>query len=72
MQMPKSQKRYGSVMDYNGTRLSARNLFIINPEGKNCQVFLKVNPKAHSEEVLQRWQTCRSLVLGVSFRLAKS
>jgi len=48
----KVSERYGSVMDYNGTKLSARNTFIINPEGKIAKVFLKVNPKAHSEEVL--------------------
>jgi peroxiredoxin Q/BCP len=43
---------YGSVMEYNGAKLSARNTFIIDPEGKIAKVFLKVNPKAHSEEVL--------------------
>jgi len=48
----KVSSAYGSVMDYNGTKLSARNTFIINPEGKVAKVFLKVNPKAHSEEVL--------------------
>jgi len=48
----KVSERYGSVMDYNGTKLSERNTFIINPEGKIAKVFLKVNPKTHSEEVL--------------------
>jgi peroxiredoxin Q/BCP len=43
---------YGSVMEYNGAKLSARNTFIIDPEGKVARVFLKVNPKVHSEEVL--------------------
>jgi len=48
----KVSDKYGSVMDYNGMKLSARNTFIINPEGKIAKVFLKVNPKTHSEEVL--------------------
>src|SRR5258707_7781250 len=43
---------YGSVMEYNGTKLSARNTFIIDPEGKVAQVFMKVKPAGHSEEVL--------------------
>jgi len=43
---------YGSVMDYNGTKYSARNTFIIDPNGKVAQVFMKVKPTPHSEEVL--------------------
>lgn len=43
---------YGSVMEYNGMKLSARNTFIIDPNGKIAQVFLKVKPAANSEEVL--------------------
>ncbi len=43
---------YGSLMDYNGTKLSARNTFIIDPKGKIAQVFMKVKPAGHSEEVL--------------------
>lgn len=43
---------YGSLMDYNGMKLSARNTFIINPKGKVAQVFMKVKPAQHSEEVL--------------------
>jgi len=43
---------YGSVMEYNGAKLSARNTFIIDPRGKVAQVFLKVKPATHSEEVL--------------------
>ena len=43
---------YGSVMEYNGMKLSARNTFIIDPKGKIAQVFLKVKPATHSEEVL--------------------
>jgi peroxiredoxin Q/BCP len=43
---------YGSVMEYQGTKLSARNTFIINPHGKIAKVFMKVKPAGHSEEVL--------------------
>jgi len=43
---------YGSVMDYNGAKYSARNTFIIDPKGKIAKVFMKVKPDGHSEEVL--------------------
>jgi len=43
---------YGSVMEYNGHKLSARNTFIIDPEGKIAKVFAGVKPGGHSEEVL--------------------
>ena len=44
---------YGSLKDYGkGTILSARNTFIIDPQGKVAKVFFGVNPNAHSEEVL--------------------
>ncbi|MCA1557171.1 MAG: peroxiredoxin [Acidobacteria bacterium] len=49
----KVSNQYGSVMEYQGMKLSARNTFIINPKGKIARVFLKVKPAAHSEEVLQ-------------------
>ncbi len=48
----KVSTQYGSVMEYNGAKLAARNTFIVNPEGKIAKVFTKVNPSAHSEEVL--------------------
>lgn len=48
---------YGSVMEYNGMKLSARNTFIIDPNGKIAQVFLKVKPAANSEEVLAALET---------------
>ena len=43
---------YGSLMEYNGMKLSARNTFIIDPQGKIAKVFLKVKPSGHSAEVL--------------------
>ena len=44
--------QYGSVMDYNGSKLSARNTFLIDPDGKIVKVFTAVKPDVHSEEVL--------------------
>jgi thioredoxin-dependent peroxiredoxin len=43
---------YGSVMEYEGKQYSARNTFIIDPQGKVAKVFMKVKPATHSEEVL--------------------
>ena len=43
---------YNSVMEYNGTKLSARNTFLIDPKGNLVRVFAKVKPVGHSEEVL--------------------
>ena len=44
---------YGSVIEYNGTKLSARNTFIIDPAGKIAKVFVGVKPGGHSDEVLR-------------------
>ena len=43
---------YGSVMEYEGKKLSARNTFLIDPDGKLVKEFMGVKPAAHSEEVL--------------------
>jgi len=48
----KVSEQYGSVMEYNGAKLSARNTFIIDPSGKIAKVFEKVKPAGHSDEVL--------------------
>ena len=48
----KVSEQYGSVMEYNGAKLSARNTFIIDPQGKIVKVFPKVKVGGHSEEVL--------------------
>jgi len=48
----KVSTEYGSVMEYNGAKLSARNTFIIDPQGKVAKVFEKVKVGGHSEEVL--------------------
>src|SRR6266699_3997177 len=49
----KVSEAYGSMKDYDGKKMSARNKFIINPEGKIARVFTGVKPQTHSEEVLQ-------------------
>jgi len=43
---------YGSVMEYQGKKLSARNTFLIDPQGKIAKEFMSVKPASHSEEVL--------------------
>jgi peroxiredoxin Q/BCP len=45
-------QKYGSVMEYDGMTLAARNTFLIDPSGVIRKVYLKVNPQGHSEEVL--------------------
>jgi len=40
-------------MDYQGSKLAARNTFLINPEGKIAKVYTGVKPAGHSEEVLK-------------------
>jgi len=49
----KVSTEYGSVMEYKGQKLSARNTFIINPKGEVAKVFIKVDPTTHSEDVLK-------------------
>jgi peroxiredoxin Q/BCP len=43
---------YGSVMEYQGNKLSARNTFIIDPKGSIGKVFPAVKVAKHSEDVL--------------------
>lgn len=43
---------YGSVMEYQGNKLSARNTFVIDPQGKIAKVYVGVKVAKHSEEVL--------------------
>ena len=44
---------YGSVMDYKGSKLAARNTFIINPQGEVAKAYIGVKPAEHSEQVLK-------------------
>ena len=43
---------YGSLMNYIVKKLSARNTFIIDPQGRIAKVFTGVKPEKHSEDVL--------------------
>jgi thioredoxin-dependent peroxiredoxin len=45
-------EKYGSLMEYNGMTLAARNTFLIDPTGVIRKVYLKVSPQGHSEAVL--------------------
>src|SRR5437016_8311362 len=49
----KVSTEYGSVMDYKGDKLAARNTFIINPKGEVAKVYTGVKPSEHSEQVLK-------------------
>jgi peroxiredoxin Q/BCP len=52
--------KYGSVAEYNGMTIAARNTFLIDPTGVIRKVYVKVSPQGHSEEVLadlQKLQT---------------
>src|SRR6266487_3800402 len=49
----KVSTEYGSVMDYKGTMLAARNTFIVNPKGEIAKVYTGVKPADHSEQVLK-------------------
>lgn len=45
-------EEYGSLMEYKGMTLSARNTFLIDPAGVIKKVYASVNPQGHSEQVL--------------------
>src|SRR5882672_11281699 len=49
----KVSTEYGSVMDYKGQKVAARNTFIINPNGEITKVYTGVKPVEHSEQVLK-------------------
>src|SRR4029078_3126657 len=49
----KVSTEYGSMMDYKGQKLAARNTFLINPDGEVVKVYTSVKPAEHSEQVLK-------------------
>ena len=49
----KVSTEYGSVMDYKGQKLAARNTFIVNPDGAIAKVYTGVKPAEHSDQVLK-------------------
>jgi thioredoxin-dependent peroxiredoxin len=53
-------QKYGSILEYNGVTFAARNTFLIDPSGVIRKVYLQVNPRGHSEEVLTDLQQLQS------------
>jgi len=49
----KAITKYGSVAEHNGTKMAARNTFLISPDGKIARVYQHVSPAGHSEQVLE-------------------
>src|SRR2546423_2408916 len=49
----KTVAAYGSVMDYKGAKMAARNTFLIDPQGKIVKVYTAVKPAENSEQVLK-------------------
>jgi len=49
----KVSTEYGSVMDYKGSKLAARNTFIIKSERRNRQSLHRREASEHSEQVLK-------------------
>jgi peroxiredoxin Q/BCP len=45
-------KQYGSLMNFGIAQISARNTFLIDPQGSIVRAFASVNPARHSAEVL--------------------
>lgn len=48
----KVSTQYGSLKNYGVMKLSARNTFIIDPQGKIVKEYIGVDPTKHSDEVL--------------------
>ena len=48
----KTITNYGSYRENNGTKIAARNTFLIDPDGKIARVYIAVKPAGHSEEIL--------------------
>jgi thioredoxin-dependent peroxiredoxin len=48
----KVSTEYGSIMEYQGKKLSARNTFLIDPTGKIAKIYNGVKVTGHSDEVL--------------------
>lgn len=48
----KVSKSYGSLTNLMGVKISTRNTFVIDPQGKVAKVYPKVSVQKHSEEVL--------------------
>ena len=45
-------RQYGSLTSLLGYKISSRNTFLVNPEGRIAKTWVGVSPAHHSEEVL--------------------
>jgi peroxiredoxin Q/BCP len=53
----KVSEEYGSLKNYGVMKLSARNTFIVDPQGKIVKEYIGVDPTKHSEDVLAELTT---------------
>ena len=51
-------KKYNSLNNFLGFKSAKRNTFIVNPEGEIAKIYLSVDPKTHSEMVLNDLSRC--------------
>jgi peroxiredoxin Q/BCP len=51
---------YGSLMNLLVTKISARNTFLIDPQGKIVRAFASMNPARHSAEMLSTLDTLQA------------
>lgn len=56
----KVSKEYGSLINFGVAQFSARNTFLIGPEGRIVRAFASVNPARHSAEMLSALDTVQS------------
>ena len=47
-----ASKQYGSLVNFGVAKFSARNTFLIDPQGRIARAFASVNPARHSAEML--------------------
>ena len=56
-------KKYNSLNSFLGFKSAKRNTFIVNPEGEIAKIYLSVDPKTHSEMVLNDLSSLQDLGL---------
>lgn len=56
-------KKYNSLNNFLGFKSAKRNTFIVNPEGEIAKIYLSVDPKTHSEMVLNDLSNLQDLGL---------
>jgi len=53
-------RQYGSLGHFGPFTIANRNTFLINPEGRIARVWTRVNPSAHSDQVLEALKSLES------------